>query len=421
MLLIGDMNSYAQEDPIFDLVGNGFVDQIGRYNGFGYSYVVDGGAGRLDHAITTPSLSPKVLGALEWHINADEPSHIDYNLEFKQPACATCEPDAYAASMFRASDHDPVVVGLSLTHTIDGSAARDTLVGTPGDDVITGGAGPGRLTGGAGNDVFVYRSMADATDTVTDFIPGTDRIDLSGLLASIGQSAANAFSSGVVRLLCFRSTRAAVPARPWRAPCRPCSASARRSWCQPANWACSEPRQFQTSQERIMMKTAFRRALVAGLLASGAWAAQAATHGYVFSGTLDSGAYANETFSGNFSFDDATLSGVGLELLSLDALQIVFHGQTYTLGDAAVVPDVAFTDGSFLGLEYTYDAALPSFSLVAGLLDATDAFLAYDTAVIGGSGAGSVGYVAAAVPEVPALWLAVVGFTALGLRRRAGC
>jgi len=205
-LLMGDFNAYAKEDPIADLTGNGFVDQIARYldlpgaNSYGYSYVFDGSSGRLDHAIANNTLSPKVSGVTEWHINADEPLVIDYNLEFRQPACATCGPDYYSPTPYRASDHDPIVVGLNLAHAINGTSAADTIVGTPGDDVITGGAGADRLTGNGGRDVFVYTSMRDAADTITDFTPGDDRIDLAALLAGIGATPATAWSSGVVTL-----------------------------------------------------------------------------------------------------------------------------------------------------------------------------------------------------------------------------
>ena len=200
-LLVGDFNSYAQEDPIADLTSNGFVDQIGRFNAFGYSYVFNGASGRLDQAIANNTLSAKVSGALEWHINADEPLVIDYNLEFKQPACPTCDPDYYTPTPYRASDHDPIVVGLNLVHAINGTAGRDTIVGTPGDDVITGGAGADTLTGNGGSDTFVYTSMRDAADTITDFTPADDHLDLSALLTSIGASPATAIANGVVTLV----------------------------------------------------------------------------------------------------------------------------------------------------------------------------------------------------------------------------
>ena len=48
---------------------------------------------------------------MEWHINADEPGLLDYNLEFGR------DPALFDASIpYRASDHDPVVIGLDLTN-----------------------------------------------------------------------------------------------------------------------------------------------------------------------------------------------------------------------------------------------------------------------------------------------------------------
>jgi predicted extracellular nuclease len=202
VLLIGDFNAYAQEDPIYDLISNGYIDQSGRFEQPGYSYVFDGTIGRLDHAITTATLSAKVTGATHWHIDADEGLAQDYNLEFKQPACATCAPDPYDGSVpFRASDHDPVLVGLSLFKNFIGTAGRDTIVGTPGDDVIIGSAGADTLTGGGGVNVFVYTSTRDAGDTITDFVPGKDYLDLRTLLASIGWGGTDPVADGTVQFV----------------------------------------------------------------------------------------------------------------------------------------------------------------------------------------------------------------------------
>ena len=201
VVLIGDFNAYGKEDPINLLTASGFVDQLATRLQQPYSYVFDGETGYLDHALTSASLAPQVSGIGHWHINADEPSFLDYNLEFKQPACAACEPDLYSATPYRSSDHDPVVVGLSLLKKIDGSSGRDTLTGTPGDDVISGGDGADTLTGGSGADTFVYRSLREAGDTITDFTPGTDRIDLTALLASINYLGSSPFGGGYVKLV----------------------------------------------------------------------------------------------------------------------------------------------------------------------------------------------------------------------------
>ena len=119
VLMVGDFNAYGQEDPIFELTGNGFVDQAARYNDFAYTYVFDGLAGRLDQAISSAAMSPKIVSAKVWNINADEQIAYDYNLEFKQPACATCAPDpANRYDAYRSSDHDPILV------VVDFAAAR---------------------------------------------------------------------------------------------------------------------------------------------------------------------------------------------------------------------------------------------------------------------------------------------------------
>ena len=99
------------------LTSSGYADQAGRFEAFSYSFVFDGTAGRLDHALTTGALSPKVTGVSHWHINADETALADYNVEFKAPATncgGLCPADPYQPNPYRSSDHDPVVVGLNL-------------------------------------------------------------------------------------------------------------------------------------------------------------------------------------------------------------------------------------------------------------------------------------------------------------------
>jgi predicted extracellular nuclease len=110
VLVLGDLNAYGAEDPIQTLTNLGLVNEIERFVrpvGAPYSYVFDGESGYIDHGLATASLNPQVAGVTEWHINADEPSVIDYNTEFKPQ-------DLYSASPYRASDHDPVIISLNL-------------------------------------------------------------------------------------------------------------------------------------------------------------------------------------------------------------------------------------------------------------------------------------------------------------------
>jgi uncharacterized protein len=90
------------------LTGGGLADLVARVPAASrYSYIFDGEAGYLDHALATGPLATQVAGVTIWHINADEPSVLDYNTEFKTQ-------DLYAPTPYRSSDHDPVVVGLWL-------------------------------------------------------------------------------------------------------------------------------------------------------------------------------------------------------------------------------------------------------------------------------------------------------------------
>lgn len=111
VLIIGDLNSYDEEDPIDTLKAAGYTDLNEAFGGeFTYSYGFNGQFGYLDYALSSPALTPQVTGTTEWHINADEPDLLDYDTSFKSDA----QDAIYAPDPYRSSDHDPVVVGLKL-------------------------------------------------------------------------------------------------------------------------------------------------------------------------------------------------------------------------------------------------------------------------------------------------------------------
>ena len=107
-IILGDLNAYAKEDPIQVLENGGYSNVLGSDPG-AYSFVFDGQLGSLDYALVSPALAGGVTGAADWHANADEADALDYNLDFGRNPGLFDGGDPY-----RASDHDPVVVGLNL-------------------------------------------------------------------------------------------------------------------------------------------------------------------------------------------------------------------------------------------------------------------------------------------------------------------
>jgi predicted extracellular nuclease len=127
-LIMGDLNSYAMEDPItaikngadgvadtaddyFDLVQR-FRELFGYPKSYGYVYSAQ--AGYLDGALANRRMASYVLDAKEWHINADEVDAIDYT--FQSYKRTPGQKDLYQLDAYRSSDHDPILVSLMLNH-----------------------------------------------------------------------------------------------------------------------------------------------------------------------------------------------------------------------------------------------------------------------------------------------------------------
>ena len=110
VLIIGDLNAYAMEDPIDVLVDAGWTNTVHAQDPDAYGYVFDAQQGTLDYSFASASLVGDVTGAAEYGINADEADVIDYQLDFGRDA------GYFNGDIpFRASDHDPVLTGLALT------------------------------------------------------------------------------------------------------------------------------------------------------------------------------------------------------------------------------------------------------------------------------------------------------------------
>lgn len=88
------------------------------------------------------------------------------------------------------NDSNNVMIGNSGNNTFNGGIGNDTLDGGNGNDSLTGAAGADTLTGGAGVDTFIYAAVAQSIgvnqDTITDFVSGTDKIQLTAIDANAG-------------------------------------------------------------------------------------------------------------------------------------------------------------------------------------------------------------------------------------------
>ncbi len=115
VFLIGDFNAYAKEDPINVFTAAGYVNQDEKArNADGsakHSYLFGGLVGSLDHILASPAADGVVTGADIWNINSVESVALEYSRYNNNVT------NYYAADPFRASDHDPVVVGLNLPAT----------------------------------------------------------------------------------------------------------------------------------------------------------------------------------------------------------------------------------------------------------------------------------------------------------------
>ncbi|UFH51105.1 M10 family metallopeptidase C-terminal domain-containing protein [Pseudomonas sp. KNUC1026] len=97
--------------------------------------------------------------------------------------------DTVPLNVINGTDGNDNLVGTADADLIVGGAGNDVINGVSGNDIIVGGAGADILTGGKGADVFRYEAITDSyrtatsslSDTITDFNPSADKIDLAGL------------------------------------------------------------------------------------------------------------------------------------------------------------------------------------------------------------------------------------------------
>lgn len=107
VLIMGDLNCYGKTEPILVFTESNHMIDLHRafHADSSYSYMFSGMASYIDHAICNETLYRQVTGQAAYHINSDEDDKYTYDKSNDN-------------TMFRCSDHDPVLVGLRLDSTL---------------------------------------------------------------------------------------------------------------------------------------------------------------------------------------------------------------------------------------------------------------------------------------------------------------
>src|SRR6201999_2000467 len=112
IFLVGDFNSYTQEDPAQVLYSAGYTDLGSTLDPSEQTYSFDGLEGSIDHVFANAAARSMVTGADVWQINAQEAVAYAYSRYNYNATLLFNGNDPFAAS-----DHDPCVDGLNLPST----------------------------------------------------------------------------------------------------------------------------------------------------------------------------------------------------------------------------------------------------------------------------------------------------------------
>ena len=128
-LLVGDFNSYSQEDPVRALTARGWERVSGQGEA---SYVYSGRSGSLDHVFANAAATPLLAGVTSWAVNAQESVAFEYSR-----AGMNAHLRIEADNPYRSSDHNPEIIGLTLLAPTPG--------GDPSPSAEPGGPTPSAL------------------------------------------------------------------------------------------------------------------------------------------------------------------------------------------------------------------------------------------------------------------------------------
>ena len=211
VILVGDLNAYAQEDPLTTLADSGLNNLLADVDPLeNITFVFGNAVGSLDYVLGTSAIEEQVIDTAVFNVNAGESDAFDFNIFTDR------DPTLFdTADPIAASDHNPVLVSLALGdngETLFGTDGGDSLSGLGGDDLIIVRDGADVVDGGMGEDTVSYAQSSGSlvVDLSAEFTIGLIGDDiLNNIEGFIGTANADTLIAGDGAPGIFRGGRGA--------------------------------------------------------------------------------------------------------------------------------------------------------------------------------------------------------------------
>ncbi|WP_298500709.1 calcium-binding protein, partial [uncultured Maritimibacter sp.] len=193
-----------------ELGGQVFVGAGGADDGFSLFVLLPGGQLQhletIENTWTTGVAGQAALADVTAMVAAESGGKLRFFIASGEAGGVTqlgYEPGAAGVQMIAPSTGATLTGGAS-NDLLVGGTGDDTITGGSGNDIIVDGAGIDTLSGGSGADTFVLRHDG-AQDTILDFNPTQDKLDLSHWVFFYDPASLGVTSTATGALVTFRS------------------------------------------------------------------------------------------------------------------------------------------------------------------------------------------------------------------------